>query len=171
MVGRKRSDGRPGSTRGGFDSEQSGLSGHIRSDANATSANTLSISDRTSGASVNRSAAGAPTGVPPPDEQVVSVSTLSGDTSSEVFLVSRRASNACATEPEALGELQFANKARGKTAVASSDSGGGSIRHDQDVCAVPEFEGTYLRVALLVQLLAESVHSCMLEQAPMVRPP
>jgi hypothetical protein len=173
MVGRKRSDGRPpGSAKGVSGSEHSGFTGHIRNGPHDTSANGLSSSDRTSGASVNRSAVGVnvPTRVSPREEQGASVSTLSGDTSSEVFLVSRRASNACAPEL-ALGALQYANKAKGSTAVALCKSDRGSTPLDQDGSSIPKFEGTYLKVALLVQLLAESVHSCMLEQAPMVRSP
>lgn len=59
------------------------------------------------------------------------------------------------------GELQFAHKVDEKRA------------NDPDVTCTtdaPKFEGIYMRVALLVQIMAESVHNCMLESGPLVCP-
>lgn len=69
------------------------------------------------------------------------------------------ASTSSNTQELDFGELQLAHK-------------GNPEKHHDGRCniqAAPKFEGVFLRVALLVQLMAQSIDTCMQEQRPVVR--
>lgn len=147
MVGRKRSDGSPGAVA------SSAVAG-------VQSVQLKSVSSEGGGLGICTG-----DGIPSPEQSTKSAAVQEKRQS----MVKRSISQgvACMLENDA-GELQFVDDVHEPQKVArDSPPALPTTRPSADSvssCETPKFEGTRLRTALIVQLMAESVHSCLQEQ-------